>query len=186
MTRNVRGAKVALAMSWQPTLSSKLLTLRPLVAADWPALFEAASDPQIWSQHPEPLRYRRDVFEKFFASALASHAALVVEDASNGAVIGSSRYLDHRTDLRSVEIGYTFLARAYWGGPHNRELKTLMLDHAFDLVDTVWFLVGEHNLRSRGAMTKLGGKLEPASEAPVTGDVSGHVAFRIDRDSWRP
>ena len=174
------------SMPWQPTLTSKLLRLRPLVAEDWPALFEAASDPLIWELHPEPLRYQRPVFEKFFEGALASHGALAVEDTATGAVIGSSRYSNHRADLRSVEIGYTFLTRPYWGGTYNRDLKTLMLGHAFTLVDTVWFVVGAGNLRSRGAMTKIGGRLRPVTEAPVEKDLVDHVVFRIDRDAWTP
>ena len=47
----------------------------------------------------------------------------------------------------------------YWGGPTNRALKTLMLEHAFRSVDRVIFHVGAGNLRSRKAMEKLGGVL---------------------------
>jgi len=56
----------------QPTLIGKAISLRPLRAEDFEALYAAASDPLIWEQHPEPLRYQRPVFEGFFASALAS------------------------------------------------------------------------------------------------------------------
>lgn len=172
--------------SWQPTLSSPLVTLRPLARSDWAALFAAASDPAIWAQHPEPTRYQEEVFGRFFEGALQSRGALVVEDAATGAVVGSSRYTNHRADTRSVEIGYTFLTRPCWGGAYNRDVKRLMLAHAFTQVDTVWFVVGTNNLRSRGAMTKIGGVLAPAEGAPVDGDLTGHVLFRIDRDTWAP
>jgi RimJ/RimL family protein N-acetyltransferase len=56
-----------------------------------------------------------------------------------------------------IEIGWTFIVRSHWGGPTNREVKRLMLDHAFTFVDTVIFWVGEENWRSQGAMTKIGG-----------------------------
>src|SRR5687768_14077571 len=115
-------------MPWQPTLSSDLLNLRPLRADDWPALMAAASDPLIWELHPEPTRFQPEVFARFFAGALESGGALVAIDAKTGALIGSSRYTDHREDTRSVEIGYTFLTRAYWGGAYNRQMKSLMLD----------------------------------------------------------
>jgi hypothetical protein len=46
---------------------------------------------------------------------------------------------------------------AIGAGAANREVKRLMLDHAFTVVDTVIFWVGESNWRSQGAMTKIGG-----------------------------
>ena len=171
-------------MLWQPTLASDLVQLRPLRESDWPALLAAASDPLVWEVHPEPTRHRPEVFSKFFAGGLESQGALVVEDTRTGAVIGSSRYTSHREDTSSVEIGYTFLERAYWGGEYNRHVKALMLRHAFTLVDSVYFVVGEHNVRSRRAMGKIGGVLVPAEAAPIA-DPTGHVVFRIAREDWR-
>jgi len=72
-------------------------------------------------------------------------------------IIGSSRYYDYRSDKRDIKIGYTFLTRKYWGGSYNREMKHLMMTNVYNHVDTIYFFVGENNLRSRGAMTKIGG-----------------------------
>lgn len=164
---------------WQPVLTSALLRLRPLTSADWPALLAAASDPLIWELHPEPTRWQPEVFAKFFESALTCRGAVVVEDAATGEVIGSSRFIGHDLQARSVEIGYTFLVRSRWGGPFNRELKRLMLEHAFRLVDSVWFVVGETNWRSRRAMEKCGGVLVPTQEAPLSDRAPGRVFYRI-------
>jgi RimJ/RimL family protein N-acetyltransferase len=71
-------------------------------------------------------------------------------------VIGSSRYHGYNAKEREIEIGWTFLARAYWGGTYNREMKRLMLQHAFRFVNTVLFLVGPQNLRSQRALQKIG------------------------------
>ena len=54
-------------------------------------------------------------------------------------------------------VAWTFLARAYWGGVHNGEMKQLMLRHAFQFVNTVIFLVGPRNFRSQRAVEKIGG-----------------------------
>lgn len=171
---------------WQPELRSERLFLRPLQASDWDALMAAAADPLIWELHPEPTRWQPEVFRRYFDGGLASGGALLVIDAKSGAILGSSRYTDPNPTTRSVEIGYTFLTRPHWGGAFNRELKTLMLDHAFGLetprIDTVWFVVGHDNHRSRAAMTKIGGVLTQAPEAPR---VDTHVVFRIDRDRWK-
>jgi RimJ/RimL family protein N-acetyltransferase len=56
-----------------------------------------------------------------------------------------------------VEIGWTFLARKYWGGRYNGEMKQLMMDHAFRYVDHVLFVIGPENRRSRRAVEKIGG-----------------------------
>ena len=56
----------------------------------------------------------------------------------------------------SVHIGYTFLAKKYWGKGYNKALKSLMLNHAFKYVDKVIFHVGSNNIPSQKAMNKLG------------------------------
>src|SRR5256714_2368355 len=146
----------------QPTLEGESLRLRPLRADDYEALFAVASDPLIWEQHPAPDRYQAGVFRGFFQEAIDSGGAFVVIDKKDGSVIGSSRYLGYDEDRSEIEIGFTFLARAYWGGVYNREMKDLMLGHAFRFVRHVVFLVGPSNWRSQKAMEKIGGvRVEP-------------------------
>ncbi len=141
----------------QPRLSGELLELRPLRPDDFEALFRVASDPLIWEQHPERTRYQEATFRTFFAEALASGGALLAVDRASGAVIGSSRYHQYDAERRVVEIGWTFLARACWGGRYNGEMKRLMLDHAFRSVDRVRFVIGPDNRRSQRAVEKIGG-----------------------------
>src|SRR3954467_2808615 len=76
----------------QPTLTGKLLELRPLKAADFEELFAAASDPLIWRQHPENTRYKKEVFQTYFDGGIASGGAFVVRGRKSGKIIGSSRY----------------------------------------------------------------------------------------------
>ena len=144
-------------MELQPVLDGPRLRLRPLKAEDFDKLYAAASDPLIWEQHPEPDRHERAVFERFFDRALKSRGALAILEKGTGAIIGTSRY--YAADGRaSVCIGFTFLTRAYWGNGYNRELKFIMLDHAFFAVRRALFHVGEKNMRSRRAMEKIGAK----------------------------
>jgi N-acetyltransferase len=134
----------------------ELLELRPLRPDDWDALFAVASDPLIWEQHLAPDRYTEPVFRQFFREALESGGAFAVLDRATGKIIGSSRYFGYDSAAREIEIGWTFLARSYWGGRYNHELKRLMLDHAFQFVDRVLFFVGPNNLRSQKALEKMG------------------------------
>jgi RimJ/RimL family protein N-acetyltransferase len=141
----------------QPTLKGQLLELRPLRPDDFDDLYAVASDPLIWEQHPAHDRYQEDVFRQFFRDALQSGGALLALDCKDGRVIGSSRFHGYDMKTREIEIGWTFLARSHWGGIYNREMKQLMLRHAFRFVDRVVFLVGPRNLRSQKAMEKIGG-----------------------------
>ena len=145
-----------MSLDLQPTLEGELVALRPLRADDFEALFAVASDPAIWEQHPERHRYREDRFQIFFREAMESGGALLAADAATGAVIGSSRFYGYDPQASEVEIGWSFLARACWGGRYNAEMKQLMLDHAFSVVDRVVFLVGPDNLRSQHALVKIG------------------------------
>jgi RimJ/RimL family protein N-acetyltransferase len=140
----------------QPTLSGTLLRLRPLTEADFEPLYEAASDPLIWEQHPAK-RYLREVFTPFFAESLASGGALLAQDASTGGVIGTSRYNGYDEAKSEIEIGWSFLSREYWGGGYNGEMKRLMLHHAFQFLEHVIFVIDSNNLRSQKAVQKIGG-----------------------------
>lgn len=165
----------------QPTLSGDLVHLAPLRGEDHDALYEVARDPSIWAQHPSWDRYKPEVFRRLFDDGLASGGALLVRDAVDAAVIGSTRFYDHRPQARSVAIGYTFLARRCWGGRYNHEMKRLLLDHAFQHVDRVWFHVGTQNIRSRTAMGRIGGVLSHEVLAdPAFGDKDMAYYF-IDR-----
>lgn len=144
-------------MNRQPCLIGELVELKPLLEADYDALLKAASDPLIWEVHPQPDRYKPEVFKKFFAEAIESKGALKIIDRKTGAIIGSSRIYDYSSKNSSVVIGYTFLAREYWGGVYNRDLKKLMVNFALQFVKTIYFVVGEKNLRSKRAMEKIGG-----------------------------
>lgn len=169
------------APDFQPTLTGPSVVVRPLRAADWTEMLKAASDPLIWKLHPASDRYTEPVFRAFFDTALASRMAFAFIDRASGAIIGSSRYHGYDADLGEVEIGWTFLARAYWGGQTNAEIKRLMLDHAFAFVDTVIFWVGETNLRSRRAMEKIGGVLRPGTYRRAIGADVPHEIFEIKK-----
>lgn len=171
---------------WQPLLVGETVVLRPLAAEDWKEMFAAGSDPLIWAVHPVRDRYRESAFRRYFEDGLASRSALAIIERSTGAIIGCSRYHvhDEAGGLNSgeVEIGWTFLIRRHWGGATNREVKRLMLNHAFRWFDCVIFRVGDTNWRSRGAMTKIGGKLRDGLIEVIVGGVpQPYVVFEIRR-----
>lgn len=168
----------------QPHLVGELVELRPLRPEDWNDLFAVASDPLIWEQHPAQDRYREHIFREFFAEALASGGALVAVDRHTQKIIGSSRYFGYDPEKKEIEIGWTFLARSHWGGLYNGEMKRLMLDHAFQFVDSVVFLVGPGNVRSQKAVEKIGGVvIDRRSKRGVDGAIVEHLVFQIKKTS---
>jgi N-acetyltransferase len=148
-----------MAIDFQPHLKGDLVELRPLRREDWDDLFAVASDPLIWEQHPAHDRYQEDVFRVFFNEGLECGGGFAILNKETRQIIGSTRFYGYDAEKSEIEIGWTFLARRYWGGHYNREVKQLMLRHAFLFVETVVFKVGENNMRSRKALEKIGAVL---------------------------
>lgn len=138
----------------QPTLDNEQIKIIPLQESDFDPLFKVASDPLIWEQHPNFDRYQKPVFEKFFQEALHSDAAFLIIDKASSKIIGCSRYYDFEED--AVTIGYTFIAREFWGTGYNKSIKALMINHAFNFVSKIKFAIGARNIRSQKATEKLG------------------------------
>lgn len=165
----------------QPVLTGKLIQLRPILGSDFDELYESASDPEIWRQHPQPNRYQKEIFLNFFNGAIASKGGVVIVDLTTKKIIGSSRYYDLNQENAHITIGYTFLSTAYWGGKFNWELKALMIGHALQFVDFVFFEIGSQNLRSRRAIEKIGATLYKHSAT----DDNARVIYRIDENQFR-
>jgi RimJ/RimL family protein N-acetyltransferase len=165
----------------QPHLVGDLIEVRPLAHEDWESLFRVASDPLIWEQHPAHDRYQEEVFKEFFREALESAGAFVVIDRKTQGIIGSSRYFGFDPAKSEIEIGWTFLARSYWGGKYNAELKRLLLDHAFKFVESVVFLIGLTNVRSQKAVEKIGGVMIERRDKMIRGEPVEQVVYQIKR-----
>ena len=166
----------------QPQLAHPEIVLSPAGAADWPALFAAAHDPAIWEGHPAHDRWQEPVFRAFFDEGLASGGMLVAREPETGTVIGSSRFDFSRADVGEVEVGWTFLVRRHWGSRSNHIMKALMVGHALQAVERVILLIGETNIRSRTAVTRIGA--QPTGRQMTaqlsTGPVI-HLYYAIDR-----
>lgn len=163
-------------MDLQPTLVGKIVELRPLTKSDYEDLYLAASDPLIWAGHSEPDRYKPEVFKGFFEGALDSKGALVIIDKETGQIIGSSRFYEPTADGSGIHIGYTFLARKYWGGLYNKEIKSLMVGHVHRFKDEALFHVSIGNLRSQHALKKIGAQLRGESKDPMP---DGSIRHRL-------
>ncbi|HTR30776.1 MAG TPA: GNAT family N-acetyltransferase [Puia sp.] len=142
----------------QPTLQDERVLLIPLREDDFEALYQVASDPRIWEQHPNRDRWKREVFANFFQGAMESKGAFKIIDKETGEVAGCTRFYDYDAAQRSILIGYTFYATKFWGTGLNPKVKKLMLSYIFSFVDKVQFHIGATNVRSQIAIERLGAR----------------------------
>ncbi len=163
-------------------LENELVKLEPVQETDFERLYSVASDPAIWEQHPSPDRYKREVFQKFFDAAIESGSAYLIIDKISGQVIGSTRFYEYDKANKSIAIGYTFLAKKYWGGIYNPSIKKLMLDYIFQWVDKVYFHVGVSNIRSQTAVLRLGARLQEMVMFDHYGEKVEHHLYVLNKE----
>lgn len=145
------------------TLTGRFVTLEPLDERHAPDLFEVMQDEEVcrylvWAppkRLDETLALIREAKQ-----LMARSQSLVFAQIWNetGRCIGSTRLLDVRPADRQVEIGSTFLARAYWRTPANTESKYLFLAHCFETLGCVRVALktDARNVRSQEAIARLG------------------------------
>ena len=139
-------------------LQNEFVCLVPLQNHHFDSLFEVASDPLIWEQHPNPNRYQLPDFTTFFKGAIDSDQAFLIKDQLSNEIIGCTRFYDYDAASKSVFIGYTFIARSFWGKGINQQVKKIMMEYAFTTVDRILFHIGSLNIRSQVAMARTGGQ----------------------------
>jgi RimJ/RimL family protein N-acetyltransferase len=174
-------------MNLQPThLQSDIIEIRPLEISDFEGLYKVSSDPLVWEQHPSNDRYKKEVFDALFKEAMRSNSAFAVIDKQNGTIIGSSRFYDLDIEKNSVAIGYTFIAREYWGKNYNKSLKHLMINYAFEYVANIIFHIGATNTRSQMAIGNIGAKKIGEFEMAYAAErkVNLNFVYRIKKEDW--
>jgi N-acetyltransferase len=172
---------------FQPILIGEQVLIRPLLLSDQEDLYHLASDPLVWEQHPAKERATRKGFELYFEEAIACGKACAIIDRLNGQLMGTSRYHLVPEYVDAIEIGWTFLSRAYWGKGYNQEVKDLMIRHAFQFVSHVLFHVDAQNYRSQKAVEKIGGtRLTEINGIPISTRGPRELIFGIHRDHPRP
>lgn len=165
-----------------PVLTGPTLELRPLEAEDEDGLVRAASDKATWAGHPARDRYKPEVFRPYFKFLLEAGGTLVI--FCGGKIIGCSRYYPVPDQPEGTGIGFTFLNSVWWGGDTNFELKTLMLDHAYRQVPTVWFHIAPDNIRSQKATAKLGAVHAYDATLDLSGKPADWTCWRLDQPQW--
>lgn len=167
-------------------LQNDRVILYPLREEDFERLYLVASDPEVWQQHPNKDRWKKEVFRTFFDGALQSGGAFNVTDRITGETIGSTRFYNYDEAQGSIFIGYTFYGTKSWGTGINHAIKKLMLDYIFEFVSTVYFHIGAQNIRSQKAIMRLGAQKIAEEEVAYFGEPSRwNYVYRILKQEWK-
>jgi len=85
-----------------------------------------------------------------------------IVETAKGKAVGSTRYMNIRSEHKSLEIGWTWLGQEWQRTPINTETKLLLLTHAFERMNClrVEFKTDERNLRSQRALERIGATRE--------------------------
>lgn len=170
----------------QPGLEGETIALRGMLESDRAMLAIAAKDPETWAGHPVRDRHNAKVFNPYFDFLLCAGGTCVVTDKNSGNLIGCSRYYVGPDAPNDIAIGFTFLNHLYWGGVTNFEMKTLMLDHAFESFERVWFHIDPSNIRSQKATEKLGAILLAKRKLDLigAGKEAPWLSYELVKDAW--
>jgi len=173
-------------INWQPEiLENDILKIVPLNESDFDSLFEVASDPLIWEQHPASDRYKKEVFQLYFDDAISGKISFKIIDKSTNKIIGSTRFYDSKPENSSIAIGFTFLVRQYWGGLYNKSSKKLLIEYAFKFVDKIYFHIGASNVRSQLATTRIGAIKVREFDSEQNGTKTNKFEYLIEKKNWK-
>jgi N-acetyltransferase len=183
-----------LAMDLTPvTLRGRHITLEPIDERHAADLFEVMQDEEVcrYLVWPPPTRLEETrALVREAKDLMDRRQSIVFAQIWNetGRAIGSTRLLDVRPADRQVEIGATFLARAYWRGPANTEAKCLFLQHCFETLGCVRVALKTdgRNVLSQEAIARLGAVREGTlrKHMNVRGFQRDTVYFSILDTEW--
>lgn len=175
------------------TLTGRLVRLEPLSLDHLESLAEVAFDELIWRwtrDRPTTLAELRAYVERALdAAASGTEVPFAQVDSVTGRAIGSTRFLSIAREERRLEIGYTWVGRAFWGRGHNVDAKRVLLAHAFDALGAhrVEFKTDALNVRSRAALARIGATEEGTLRRHLLtygGRVRDSVYFSVIWEEW--
>lgn len=178
-------------MNIQPvTLEGRTVRIEPLDRRHAADMAEAADD-EIFKYHVLLPEISTAGFERYIETLLSRPNMVPFAQVlvATGKAIGGTTYMDIQTANRGVEIGTTWIGRAYHGTLVNPEAKYLLLRHAFEDQGTirVQLKTDGRNLQSQRAIEKLGAVKEGVLRNHVVmpdGFLRASVMYSITREEW--
>jgi RimJ/RimL family protein N-acetyltransferase len=148
------------------TLEGRHVRLEPLSKAHLAGLAEVGLEEELWRWIPVPVQTAEEM-AAYIETALMERERGVslpfaIVEKSTGRAIGSTRYGNIDRTHHRVEIGWTWVARAWQRTAINTEAKYLLLRHAFETLGCIRVELKTDSLneKSRAAILRIGAKEE--------------------------
>ncbi|MES2190436.1 MAG: GNAT family protein [Pseudomonadota bacterium] len=172
------------------TLEARGVRLVPLALQHEAGLAAAAADGELWKLRitsvPGPQETR-----SYIETALttSNRMAFAVLDAATGEVLGSTSYHDIVSNLKRVEIGYTWYAARCQRTHVNTTCKMLMLTHAFETLgcNIVGWRTDNFNFASQKAIERLGARKDGVIRGHALrrdGTIRDTVMYSLSAGEW--
>ena len=176
------------------TLAGTHVRLEPMHREYAAELFPVAHEEDIWRLFLVPLPREVADLERWITAGLeeqilGSQVFFLTRRQSDGAVIGSTRFLHVDRGNKTAEIGWTFLGKDARRTIANTEAKYLQLRHLFEDLgaNRVWLQTDKLNERSQRAMERIGaikeGELRD-DRISHDGRIRTSVIYGITRPEW--
>lgn len=144
-------------------LENDIVLLRPLLESDYDNLLPfALNEPELWKfslVSPEGA----DGMKNYIVAAIEGREKgleypFIVFDKRTQQYAGSTRFYDIQLHNQSMQLGYTWYAKAFQGTGLNKNCKLLLLQFAFETIglERVEFRADNNNERSKAAMRSIG------------------------------
>jgi RimJ/RimL family protein N-acetyltransferase len=153
----------------------------------------ALSDPNLLQYSPSEIHTKQKL-DTYIEVALKSatigqRIPYIVYDKKLEGYAGCTSFGNYYPDHKRIEIGWTWIGKPYQKTDLNRNMKFLMLSHAFDFLklNRVEFRIDERNQASRKAVEKIGGQLEGILKKHTIlsdGYLRNTCYYSILDDSW--
>lgn len=175
------------------TLEGNLVKLLPLEKSHRSDLLDAASDGNLWELWYTSVPSSETV-DEYIETALNEQQQqrslpFTILDRSTNTIVGTTRYMRADAQNRRLEIGHTWYAKSVQRTGINTECKYLLLQYAFETLETVavQFRTHFHNHQSRNAILRLGAKQEGIlrnHRIDKHGNLRDTVLFSILNSEW--
>lgn len=175
------------------TLEGNEVRLLPLSLEHLDGLCAVGLDPELWQWIPARVLDRRGM-QAYVELALDEQRRgvsmpFVTTLKATGQVVGCTRYANISVPDGRLEIGWTWIGKAWQRSAVNTEAKYLMLRHAFEALGCtrVELKTDGLNQRSRAAILRLGAKQEGILRQHMmtySGRIRDTVYFSILDDEW--
>lgn len=172
-------------------IESNLFLLRPSSLDDKDALSDIA-EPIVWQYTSTHIETREDL-EAYLQAADEERAAgtrfqFTIIMKEEDLLIGNTSFGNISADGKSVEIGWTWLARPFWSVGLNRVFKFMLLRYAFETAgfERVEFRVMGNNIRAQKALAKIGAQKEKVLSDAIfdRGKYQDEIHYVILREHW--